>query len=152
MAAHYPPLSVAIAVHDCAAAMEFYKAAFGAEELYRLVDPDNGKIGHAEITVKGSLVMLSDEYPQFNKSPKTLGGTPVKLNLMCTDIDREFERAAKAGAEVVFPPQDQFYGHRSGRLRDPFGHEWILSQEKEKVAPAEMQRRWNEMASKNQKS
>ena len=147
----YPPLSMAIAVNDASAAIAFYRSAFDATELYRLTDPASGKIGHAEITINGSLLMLSDEYPQFNKSPKTLGGTPVKLNLMCRNVNEEFDRAVKAGAEVVFPLQDQFYGHRSGRLRDPFGHEWILSQEMEKVSPDEMQRRWNEMSAANSK-
>jgi PhnB protein len=75
---HYPPLSPAFAVNDAERAIEFYIRAFGAIELYRLKDPDSGKIGHAEITIKGALVMLSDEYPAFNKTPKTLGGTTVK--------------------------------------------------------------------------
>jgi PhnB protein len=96
--------------------------------------------------INGALLMLADEYPPFNKTPQTLGGTTVKLSLMSDNVDADFERAVKAGAEVMMPVSDQFYGHRSGRLRDPFGHEWILSQEKEKVSPAEMQQRWNKMA------
>jgi PhnB protein len=142
---HYPPLSPAIAVHDAAQAIEFYKRAFGATELYRLKDPESGKVGHAEITIKGMLLMLADEYPAFNKSPKTLGGTAIRLSLMCDNVDAEFKRATDAGAEVVRPLSDQFYGHRSGCLRDPFGHEWLLSQELEKVSPAEMQKRWDSM-------
>lgn len=142
----YPPLSAAIAVQNCTEAIEFYKKAFGAVELYRLVDPGDGKIGHAEITINGGLLMLSDEYPAFNKSPKTLGGTTVKMNIMSDDVDRDFDRAVQAGAEVVFPLADQFYGHRSGRVRDPFGHEWILSQEKKKISPEEMQEQWNKMS------
>lgn len=141
----YPPLSPALAVNDAAAAIEFYKSAFGAVERFRLTDPGTGKIGHAEITIKGILIMLADEYPQYNKSPKTLGGTPVKLCLMSENVDADFERAVKAGAQVVSPLANQFYGFRSAGLRDPFGHEWMISQEVEKVAPAEMQRRWNEM-------
>lgn len=144
----YPPLSAAIAVNGAADAIEFYKKAFGATELYRLTDPTDGKIGHAEITINGGLLMISDEYPQFNKSPKSLGGTTVKLSIMSDNVDRDFDRAVRAGAEVLIPLQDQFYGHRAGRLRDPFGHEWILSQEITKVSPEEMQKNWNAMAAK----
>jgi PhnB protein len=145
-ASSYPPLAPAIAVHDAAKAIEFYKAAFGAVERYRLSDPESGKIGHAEITIKGALIMLADEYPPYNKTPKSLGGSPVKLCLTSENVDADFDRAVKAGAEVVFPVKDQFYGHRSGSLRDPFGHQWTISKEIEKLSPKEMQRRWNEMA------
>ena len=141
----YPPLSPALTVHDGAAAIEFYKRAFKAEERSRLVDPESGKIGHAELTINGALIMLSDEYPQFNKSPQTLGGTAVKLGLMSANVDADFDRAVKAGAEVLRPLTNEFYGHRSGTLRDPFGHEWTISQEIEKVSSEEMQRRWNAM-------
>ncbi|MEO6970212.1 MAG: VOC family protein [Chthoniobacterales bacterium] len=143
----YPPLSPALAVKDGAAAIEFYKKAFGAEELYRLIDPETGKIGHAEITINGVLVMLGDEYAGMNKSPQTLGGTTVNLGLMSANAKADFERAVNAGAEVVRPLAEQFYGHRSGRVRDPFGHEWIISQEIEKLSPEEMQRRWDAMVS-----
>lgn len=144
-ASSYPPLAPSLVVNDGAAAIEFYKNAFGAEELYRLIDPETGKIGHAEIRVNGVLVMLSDEYAQFNKSPTTLGGTTVNLGLMSADAKADFDRAVKAGAEVVRPLSDQFYGHLAGRVRDPFGHEWIISQEIEKLGPKEMQRRWDAM-------
>ena len=89
--------------------------------------------------------MLAEEYPQFNKSPRTLGGTAVKLGLMSVDADADFKRATEAGAEILRPLTDEFYGHRSGTLRDPFGHEWTISQEIEKVSPKEMQRRWDTM-------
>lgn len=140
-----PPLSPSLTVDDAAAAIDFYKHAFGAEERYRLVDPASGKIGHAELMINGALVMLADEYPEFNKSAKTLGGTAVKLVLMSTNAKLDFERAVKAGAEVMRPLTDEFYGHRSATLRDPFGHEWMISQELERVKPEEMQRRWSEM-------
>ena len=123
----YPPLSPALTVNDGAAAIEFYKRAFRAEERSRLTDPESGKIGHAELTINGALLMLSDEYPQFNKSPQTLGGTAVKLGLMSADADADFDRAVKAGAEVLRALTNEFYGHRSGTLRDPFGHEWTIS-------------------------
>ena len=96
--------------------------------------------------------MLSDEYPQFNKSPRTLGGTAVKLSLMSADADADFDRAVKAGAEVLRALTNEFYGHRSGTLRDPFGHEWTISEEIEKVSPEEMQRRWNALAAEPRKS
>lgn len=140
-----PALAPSLVVKDGAAAIEFYKKAFGAEELYRLIDPENGKIGHAEITIKGSLVMLGSEYPGITQSPETLGGTAGNLGLMTNDAKADFARAVEAGAEVVRPLAEQFYGHLSGRVRDPFGHEWIISEEIEKLAPAEMQRRWDAM-------
>lgn len=143
----YPPLSPALTVTDAAAAIEFYKHAFAAEERSRLIDPESGKIGHAELMINGALVMLADEYPEFNKSPQTLGGTAVKLGLMSANANADFDRAVKAGAEVLRPLTDEFYGHRSGTLRDPFGHEWTISQEIEKISPKEMQRRWDAMVS-----
>lgn len=144
----YPPLCPALTVNDAAGAIAFYKAAFGAVELYRLNDPDSGKIGHAELTINGSMFMLADEYPEFNKSAKTLGGSPVKLSLMVDDVDAAFERAVAAGATAVRPPADQFYGHRCANVSDPFGHVWMLAKEFEKVSPAEMQNRWNAMSKK----
>lgn len=132
-----------LAVKNAAKAIEFYQAAFGAVELYRLTVPESGKIGHAELTIYGSLIMRADEYPAFNKSPDTLGGTPVKICLMVEDVDVAVDRAKKDGATVTMPPQDQFYGHRSTAIQDPFGHQWMFQHENEKVWPAEMQSRWN---------
>jgi uncharacterized glyoxalase superfamily protein PhnB len=135
----------ALAVRDAAKAIEFYTAALGATEYYRLVDSLSGKIGHAELDLNGHLLMLSEEYPAFNKSPQTLGGTSVKLCLMVDDVDASLARAVAAGACVVMPAGDQFYGHRSASIRDPFGHEWLLQREFEKVSPEEMQKRWDAM-------
>lgn len=143
MAFEYPALAPAIAVRNGAQAIAFYKEAFGAVERYRLIDPESGKVGHAEITINGALLMLSDEYPQYNKTPETLGGVSAKFLMTCDDVDAAFARAVAAGAEVVVPLTIQFYGHRDGRLRDPFGHEWLLSQKVEEVSPEEMQRRWD---------
>ena len=148
----YPPLSPSIAVNDAAAAIDFYKAAFGASERLRLIDPASGKIGHAEILINGNVVMLADEYPEYNKTPRTLGGTSVKLCIMSEKVDADFDRAVKAGAQVITPLTNQFYGFRSACLRDPFGHEWTISQEIEKVSPQEMQRRWDEMCASPQKA
>lgn len=144
-ATQYPPLTPALAVQNAARAIDFYRAAFGAVELYRLIDPESGKVGHAELTINGSMIMLSDEYPTINKAPSTLGGTSVKLSLLVQSVDRFVERARVAGATVMSPPSDQFYGYRSASVRDPFGHEWMIQQEIEKVTPEEMQRRWDEM-------
>jgi PhnB protein len=143
MSLEYPALAPAIAVSNGAQAIEFYKKAFGAVERYRLIDPESGRIGHAELTINGALLMLSDEYPQFNKTPESLGGVSAKYLVMCDDVDAAFARAVGAGAEVIFPLTNQFYGHRDGRVRDPFGHEWLLSQVVEQVTPEEMQNRWN---------
>ena len=145
---HYPPLIPGLAVKDAAKAIEFYKAAFGATELFRLNDPETGKVGHAELMVNGSLIMVADEYPAYNKSPATLGGTPVKICLMVADVDAALEQAKEAGATVIMPAADQFYGHRSACVADPFGHEWLLQHEIEKISPVEMQRRWDAMVKK----
>ena len=141
----YPVLAPYLTVEDAGRAIEFYKSAFGAVELFRLVDPQSGKIGHAELTISGQLLMLADEYPQYNKSPKTLGGSATKFSLLVPNADAACEQAIAQGATSVMPPNDQFYGHRSGSVRDPFGHEWMLWHEVEVVQPDEMQRRWNEM-------
>jgi PhnB protein len=147
--ASYPHLIPALAVHDAKQAIEFYQKVFDAIELYRLTDPESGKIGHAELLIGGSMIMLSDEYPAFNKTPQTLGGSAVKFALMVDDVDASVDRTSAAGAIVVRPPNDEFYGHRSATIRDPFGHEWMLQKEIEKVSPEEMQRRWNEMVKKS---
>jgi PhnB protein len=144
----YPPIIPSLTVHDAVQAIAFYQRAFNAIELYRLIDPESGKIGHAELSLNGMMIMLADEYPVFNKTPQTLGGTAVKLALMVDDVDAAVALASVAGATVVMPPSDQFYGHRSATVRDPFGHEWMFQKEIEKVTPEEMQSRWNAMVAK----
>lgn len=141
----YPAFSPYLAVHDAAKAIAFYQAAFGAVERFRLTDSSSGKIGHAELTLSDGLLMLADENPAWNKSPQTLGGTAVRFSLMVENTDAAIERAVKAGATVIMPAGDQFYGFRSGSVRDPFGHEWMLQHEIEKVTPEEMQKRWDAM-------
>lgn len=141
----YPSFSPYITVHDAAKAIAFYNAAFGATERFRLADATSGKIGHAELDLQGSLLMLSDENPAWNKSPQTLGGTPVKFCLMVENADAAIAKAIAAGATPLMPAGDQFYGFRSGSVRDPFGHEWMLQHEIEKVSPEEMQKRWDAM-------
>ena len=139
-------MSPYLTVRDASQAIEFFQRAFGATELYRLVDPASGKIGHAEIMLNGSHFMLSDESLAWgNKSPQTLDGTAVKLCLMVENTDAATARASAAGATVEMPPCDMFYGFRCASLRDPFGHKWMIQHEIEKVAPDEMQRRWADM-------
>ncbi len=134
-----------IAVRDGAAAIDFYTRAFGAVEKYRLEDPADGRIGHAEISLGSSTLMLSDEYPDFGAlAPESLGGSPVKLHLYVEDVDTVFAGAIKAGGVELRPVKDQFFGDRSGMLQDPFGHTWFLASLKEEVSPEEMQKRWAE--------
>lgn len=128
-----------------AGAIEFYKKAFGATEVMRLAEP-GGRIGHAEIKIGAAIVMLADEYPEMDvRSPLTLGGSPVTIHLYVDDVDALARRAVEAGAKLLRPVEDQFYGDRSGRLSDPFGHVWIISTHTEDVSPAELQRRYEAM-------
>jgi PhnB protein len=122
-----------------AAAIDFYKKAFGATELFRIPD-DRGKlVGHAELKIGDSHIMLADEYPEMGYlSPQTLGGTPVSILLYVEDVDTTLPRAVAAGAKVVQPIKDQFYGDRSGTLHDPFGHVWTIATHIKDVSPEEM--------------
>lgn len=129
-------------LHDTAAAIDFYTRAFGAKELFRLVEP-SGRVGHAEIKIGPETLMLSDEYPEYDiRGPRSIGGTSVSIHIHVDDVDRLFEQAVAAGATVVRPLQNQFYGERSGTVRDPFGHEWLLGGHLEDLTPEEMQRRY----------
>ena len=114
-----------LAVHDAAGAIDYYKLAFGAEEVGDRHEYE-GKIGHAEMKIGGALVMLSDEYPAHNASPKSLGGTPVILHLAVNDVDAVTAQAVTAGGEVVREASDQPYG-RVSKVRDPYGHVWMLN-------------------------
>lgn len=122
-------------------AIEFYKKAFGAVELFRMAAPD-GKIGHAEIKIGDSPVMLADEYPEMGyRGPQSLGGSPVSLLIYVEDVDAVFNQAVETGATVKEALQDKFYGDRMGSVVDPFGHVWHLGTHKEDVSPEEMERR-----------
>lgn len=121
-------------------AIEYYKKAFGATELFRM--DHEGKIGHAELKIGDSPIMLADEFPQMGyRSPKSLGGTPVSIMIYVPDVDAVYKQAIDAGATEVKPLQDQFYGDRSGTLTDPFGHVWTIATHKEDVTMEEMNRR-----------
>jgi PhnB protein len=132
-------------VHDAAAAIEFYKKAFGATEFVRLADP-TGKVMHAEIRLGDTQIMLADEFPEMNyRSPKTLGGSPASILLYIDDVDKLFAAAISAGATAIQPVQDQFDGDRRGTLTDPFGHVWLLATSQEDVSPEELQKRFAAM-------
>ena len=135
-----------LTVSDASKAIAFYKEAFGATERFRLADAESGRVGHAELVLNGSIIMLSDEHPAYgNKSPLALGGSAVTFCVMVENTDVSFAGAIAAGATVIMPPGDQFYGFRSASVRDPFGHQWMLQHEIEKVSPEEMQARWDAM-------
>lgn len=120
-------LSPHLTCRDCAAAIEFYKQAFGAEEMMRLPGPD-GRLLHAAVRINGSMVMLVDEYPEMGgHSPLALGGSPVTLHLMVDDVDAVAARAVAAGADIAMPVADQFWGDRYGVVKDPFGHMWSIA-------------------------
>jgi PhnB protein len=128
-------------VNDAAAALAFYGKAFGAVELMRHTDP-SGKVGHAEIRIGDSVIMLADEFPDFGaRSPRHYGGSPVGIHLYVEGVDKLSSRAIAAGAKVVRPVQDQFYGDRNGTLEDPFGHLWHISTHIEDVPPEELSKR-----------
>ncbi len=142
----YPTFSPYLCVNDAAKAIEFYKVALSASERMRLTNSSDGKIGHAELSIHGQLVMLSEENPDWgNKSPRTLGGTPTSFCVMVENADAAVEKAIAAGATLLMPVADQFYGFRSGSIVDPFGHQWMLQHEIEKVSPEELQKRWDAM-------
>jgi len=122
-------------------AIAFYKKALGAEEVMRLADP-GGKVHHAEISIGGSRIMLADEHPEIQAlSPKTVGGSPVSIHLYVEDVDGAVERAVAAGAKLVRPVADQFYGDRVGGIEDPFGYRWFIATHQEDPTMDEIRRR-----------
>jgi len=143
----YHTVTPSLTVHDGAAAIAFYSAAFGAVEKLRLPMPD-GKVAHAELRIGDSIIMLSDEFPEWGAlSPKTRGGPTGALMLYVPDADAAFAQAVAAGAEVVMPVSNQFWGDRMASVRDPFGHKWSLATPVEVVPPDEIARRMAAFAS-----
>jgi PhnB protein len=137
-----------LSIKGAAAAIDFYKQAFGAIEVVRMPQPD-GRIGHAELKFGDSFVMLADEFPEMQVvGPKTLGNTSVGLLLYVDDVDKTVERAVALGAKITKPIQDQFYGDRNATLEDPFGHKWTVAVHLEDVTPEEMNRRMTAMTKK----
>jgi PhnB protein len=138
-----------IIIKGCNDAIEFYKKAFGATERFRLLMP-NGSVAHAEILIEGSLLMLSDENPDWGAvSPTTLGGSSVALSIYVEDADKVFQQAIDAGGTVVMPIKDEFYGDRTGQVMDPFGYKWMIATHIEEVNPEEMQKRMEKMFAGN---
>mgnify|MGYP001455417450 CR=1 FL=1 len=141
----YPRVTPYLNVVGAADAIAWYAKVLGATERMRLDGP-GGTIAHAEVGLGGSVIMLADEFPEMgNKSPATLGGTPVSLMVYVEDVDATYATALAAGATEVDPVQDKFYGDRSGMFRDPWGHEWTVSTHVEDVSEEEMARRMAEM-------
>ncbi len=137
----YRTVTPYLCVDDATAAIDFYTRVFGAKERMRMPAPD-GRIGHAELTIGDSVLMLSDEYPEMEiRGPKSIGGTAVTLSIYVEHVDDVVARAVKGGAKVRRDVQDRFYGDRSGQIEDPFGHVWSVQTHVEDVSPDEMQRR-----------
>jgi PhnB protein len=144
----YQVVTPYLSVRGAAQAIDFYKVAFGAKEVMRMPGP-GGKLGHAELRIGDALVMLADEHGAMDfLGPQTRGGTTVLIHLYVKDVDGTARRAVDAGGELIRPVQNQFYGDRTGSVRDPFGHIWHLATHVEDVAPAEMRKRAAEMAAK----
>lgn len=141
----YHSVTAYLTCNDCNAALAFYKAAFGATEILRLEAPD-GKIGHAELKIGNSPVMFADEVEEAgNQCPLTIGGSPVSMMIYCEDCDAMFAQAIAAGATEVRPIEDQFYGDRSGTLKDPYGHTWTISTHKEDLTQEQVKQRMMEL-------
>ena len=141
----YPQVTPYLCVDGAEEAIDFYTKVFGAKERMRMPAPE-GKIGHAELAIGASVIMLSDEMPDFgNRSPKTVGGTPVVISVYVEDVDDVFKKAVDAGAESIRDVEDQFYGDRTGQFEDPFGHRWSVSTHVEDVSPEEMEKRMAEI-------
>jgi PhnB protein len=137
----YPRVSPYLHVDGASEAIEFYGNVLGATERMRMPAP-GGKIGHAELEIGDSVIMLADEFPDMGvRGPKSIGGTPVTISVYVEDVDGVFERALGAGATSVRPVENQFYGDRSGQFEDPFGHLWSVATHVEDVAPDEMEKR-----------
>ena len=137
----YHSVTPYLCCRDAAAAIEFYKRAFGATEVMRMPAP-GGKVGHAEIQIGDSRVMLADEFPDMGfLSPQSVGGSPVMIHLYVDDVDATAGKAVAAGAKVTRAVEDQFYGDRGGQFDDPFGHKWYVSTHKEDVSSEEVKKR-----------
>ena len=137
----YHSITPYITVDGGAAAIEFYKKVFDAVERLRMDGP-NGKVGHTELLIGDSVLMMSDEYPEMNaRGPKTIGGSPVSLALYVTDVDAVVKKAVAAGATLERPVENRFYGDRTGTIKDPFGHTWHIATHVEDVSPEELQKR-----------
>jgi PhnB protein len=137
----YPRVTPYLIIDGAGTAIDFYRTVLGASERMRMPAPD-GKVGHAELELGDSLIMLADEFPDMGaRSPKTVGGTPVSMLVYVEDADGVFDRAIQAGAKALSPVEDKFYGDRTGQFEDPFGHQWSVATHVEDVPPEEMAKR-----------
>jgi PhnB protein len=137
----YPRVTPYLIVQGASHAIDFYSSILGAQERMRMAGPD-GSIGHAELSLGDSVVMIADEYPDMGAvSPKTVGGTPVMIHVYVEDVDDVFAKAIAAGAKELQAVEDKFYGDRSGTFEDPFGHQWSVASHVEDVPPDEMEQR-----------
>jgi PhnB protein len=140
----YHSVTPHLIVRDSRKAVDFYKRAFGAEEIAVMTSPD-GKVMHAEIKIGDSIIMFNDEFPEWGSvGPETLGNCTSSLHIYVPDVDAAFQKAVQAGATPLMPPADMFWGDRYGKLKDPFGHQWAFATHKEDMSEAEMQRRGDE--------
>jgi len=138
-------LNAYLTIKDCSKAIEFYKKAFDAKELGRLLVP-NGLIGHAEIEIEGTMLMIADENIDWgNKGPLTIGGNPITIGLYVKDVDSSFQKAIDAGAKEVMPVKNEFYGDRVGQVMDPFGYKWMIGTHIKDVSYEEMQQLSDQM-------
>lgn len=139
--AGYPRVTPYLIVDGASEAIDFYRSVLGASERMRMAGPD-GRVGHAELEIGNSVVMLADEHPEMGAvGPKTVGGSPVSLHVYVEDVDAVFSHAIESGAEQTQPLEDKFYGDRSGGFTDPFGHQWHVASHVEDVSPEEMEKR-----------
>jgi PhnB protein len=137
----YPRITPYLYINGAGAAIDFYCSVLGATERMRMAGPD-GRVGHAELDLGDSMIMLADENPYIDvRGPRAVGGTPMSLHVYVEDVDGVFERAIQAGAKVLRPIENQFYGDRSGQFEDPFGHRWNVATHVEDVPPEEMEKR-----------
>lgn len=137
----YHSATAYLIIDGAAKALDFYKRVFGAAEKMRMPSP-GGKVGHAEILIGDTMIMLADEHPEIGaRGPRAFGGSPVSIMLYVEDVDATVKTALAAGAKLLQPVEDKFYGDRSGTIEDPFGHHWHISTHKEDVPPDEMERR-----------
>lgn len=140
-------MTASLTIHGAADAIEFYKQAFGAEEVMRLASPDGKKVMHGELQIGSSKVFISDDFPEWGaKGVQSFGGSPISLMLYVPDVEAAFAKAVAAGATVERPLENQFWGDRTGWLRDPYGYRWSLAQPVEEVPPMEIAKRAAEWA------
>ena len=138
----YGTVTPYLVVKDAGKAIEFYKRAFGAQEVMRMAGPGGHRVMHAEIKIGDSWVFMSDEFPGMGgKSPETVGAVTASLHIYCEDVDAAFQKAVEAGAKTTMPPADMFWGDRYAKITDPFGHEWGLATHKEDLTQEEMAKR-----------